>query len=275
MSTFTLHVAGPPSNDNCENATPINLSQNYYGSTLGATGSSTSSCGLDDTADVWYSYTAQNNGFVRFHLEDTDYSCGLPITIALYDDCQGNELACSKTGLNSSCNSNAEIGFVLTQGHTYYIRIARDSHSTGNYLLNAVYLVGHPQNDLCTDAIPVNLHDGVSGSTLSATGSDITSCGDNDTADVWYSFTPEDSGTVYFFVINARPIPGPCMTIALFDNCEGSELACGQCTCFGSQISYEVVQGQTYYIRVSRSNNLTADFELIISDVSLCGGSSI
>lgn len=272
MSTFTLQVAGPPSNDNCENALPIiALDTDYFGSTLGATGTSTSSCGLDDTADVWYSYTAQNNGFVRFHLEDTDNSCGLPITISLYDGCQGNEIACSETGLYDNCDNTADIGFILTQSQTYYIRIARDGHSTGNYRLIANYFTP-PANDQCSNAVPVNLYDEIDASTWGATGSDITSCGDNDNADVWYSFTPEDSYTAFFFVANVLSSQGPCMTIALFDNCDnGSELACGECTCWGSEISYDVVQGQTYYIRVSRSENLMADFWLSISDVPQCG----
>ena len=64
MQLFGVASDQPPSNDNCD--APRTLSPGAVaGTTLNATGSDITDCGMGDSADVWYSYTASASGTVE------------------------------------------------------------------------------------------------------------------------------------------------------------------------------------------------------------------
>jgi len=70
--------------------------------------------------------------------------------------------------------------------------IAGEDYQTGNYTLTVTYYGPSVANDLCEEAIAIDhLNTTISGSTVGATGQDITERAGDDAYDVWYSFTPE------------------------------------------------------------------------------------
>lgn len=123
-------------------------------------------------------------------------------------------------------------------------------HWFDNYPINV--------NDTCSFALPLTLDVQISVNTLSASGSDITGCGVNDSRDVWYTFTAPADGSYSF---SAFPGSAGEVTIALFDGCEGTQLACAvsyKVPFLGSMpavVSLPMTAGQTVYVRAAVENH--------------------
>lgn len=136
--------------DKCSDAAPIELDETYMGSTVGATGINTSSCGYKDTLDVWHSFTPQLTG------EHTISLCGssFDTTLAVYDECEGSELACNDDTAVGVCSSTvlSELSIVLEKDHTYLIRVAGYNGQTGDYHLTVTGL-------RCSSPIASDLND--------------------------------------------------------------------------------------------------------------------
>ena len=83
--------------------------------------------------------------------------------------------------------------------------------------------LAQPINDDCADAICVE--DGVAfeGSTVGATGTDVSSCSFEDDLDVWHTYKPEFSGNVSITLCDS----GYDTTLSVFDACGGNELPSG------------------------------------------------
>ena len=129
--------------------------------------------------------------------------------------------------------------------------------------------------DECADCSPVQ--DGTTGgTTLDNTGSvDDTSCGINDLVDEWLCYTASCTGVAKATTCN----PGTEIdtTLAVFDACGGTELACNDdtvgapaaCDLNGlnhkSSVSWAVSAGATYYVRVAGYGGATGDYELTIT----------
>ncbi len=109
-----------------------------------------------------------------------------------------------------------------------------------------------PCNDECADAIC--LDDGglwggtwvAQGNTEAASGSDETSCAVGDTADVWYTYTPAQSGDVTIKLDGST-----YMSLAVFDSCGGSELAGGCVVDIDPELTLHMTGGVTYWIRIA------------------------
>jgi len=123
--------------------------------------------------------------------------------------------------------------------------------------------VSPPANDDCNDAIAVTEGAPYSGSTTGATGVDESSCAFNDTADVWHSYTPNNPGLVTISLIGSTFDT----TLAVFDLCEGTELACNDDSCDGlqSKIMMTVTETNTYLIRIAGYNGATGDYTLTVT----------
>ncbi len=103
------------------------------------------------------------------------------------------------------------------------------------------------------------------GSTLDNSGaSDDTSCAFGDTIDEWYCYTATCDGGASATTCN----PGTFFdtTLAVFDECNGQELACDDDTepklC--STVTWTAVAGETYLIRLSGWSGGFGSFELTI-----------
>lgn len=119
-----------------------------------------------------------------------------------------------------------------------------------------------PQNDECVDCIGVQTGVPFNGTTEGATGADITSCAVGDSIDVWHCWEADCTGTATFSLCGS----GFDTTLAIFDACGGTELACNDDFCgLQSQISLSVTSGTTYFIRVSGFNGATGSYTLNVT----------
>jgi len=122
-------------------------------------------------------------------------------------------------------------------------------------------------HDECAYAIAVQANEPYNGSTARATGTDTSSCSYNDTKDVWHSFTPKYN---YEYTIS---LCGSTFdtTLSVFDDCNGTELACNDDTEPGvcpskwqSQLTIPLLKGTTYFIRIAGYDGQTGDYTLTI-----------
>ncbi len=125
-----------------------------------------------------------------------------------------------------------------------------------------------PIHDECANAIGVQSNEPYNGSTARATGTDTSSCSYNDTKDVWHSFTPKYN---YEYTIS---LCGSTFdtTLSVFDDCNGTELACNDDTEPGvcpskwqSQLTIPLLKGTTYFIRIAGYDGATGDYVLTIT----------
>ena len=274
---FGIDLYDAVSNDDCGGATGVDAGDGesnwYYNeSNYGATGSTPSDCGYNDTRDVWYSYTPEDNGVLI--LRTHNYQCGPEHTLSLYDGCNGNELECQSSESLYEEESTAQIVYNVDKDTTYYIRVAINESKMGEFDLELA-LFPPVTNDQCSDAIAITgLNQWDSGSTYGATGTDTTDCCFDNQKDVWYSYTATSDQTLYFFVEGSGDDggDGAPMTIALYDSCGGNEIACdcGNSCYMASEVEYNVTQNTKYWIRVAREDNSIDNFVINISDSAEC-----
>ncbi len=246
-----------PQNDFCVDAIEVEVGIPYYGSTINATGDSESSCSESDDRDVWHIFTPTQSEMVSISLLGSDYDT----TLAVYDECGGTELACNDDaeGLQSEITVQVEAGF------SYLIRVAGYDHDTGDYVLT-IDPITTPENDECIDAIEVQVGVPYSGSTRGATGNSTSSCGDSDDRDVWHIFTPTQSEVVSISLLDSSFDT----TLAVYDECGGTELACNDDAGWElqSEITMQVEAGSSYLIRVAGFNGRIGDYVLTINPVT-------
>lgn len=130
-------ASGP--NDACENSSPIQDGVTIQGDTCGATADGFSSCSYGPGPDVWFRYTAQEDGPVLANLVDTTAW----MTVSVHSGCPGvieNEIACGEYG---------RAVFDAQAGETYLIRVAGiDETEIGGFRLSV-----HPSGSIVGDVI--------------------------------------------------------------------------------------------------------------------------
>jgi len=120
-----------------------------------------------------------------------------------------------------------------------------------------------PPNDACTDCARVLTGVTYHGRTRAATGTDISSCGDNDTLDAWNCWTADCTGRVSITTCGSSFDT----TLAVYDACGGHELACDDDGCQflparRSRVTLDVTEGTTYSIRVAGYDGAFGDYTL-------------
>ncbi|HUW18953.1 MAG TPA: serine protease [Sedimentisphaerales bacterium] len=252
--SYAPAVTAQPQNDECSNAIAVAAGVPYSGSTVGATGAYSSSCGYDDTLDVWHIFTPAVTGYVLISL------CGsqLDTTLAVFDGCGGAELACD----DDSCDLQSQVLINMTTGNTYLIRVAGYAGETGNYTLTVTEDIQPPSNDECVNAIEVVEGLPYNGLTTLAGGDSESSCSSNDTLDVWHTFAPDSSGD--FSISLCGSVFDT--TLAVFDGCGGPELACNDDYCdYQSEVTVSVTEGHTCFIRVAGYEGETGNYTLTVA----------
>jgi hypothetical protein len=131
----------PLPNDACTDCARVATDIPYHGRTQSATGTNISSCVDGDTLDVWNCWTADCTGRV------TISTCGssFDTSLAVYDACGGHELACDDDGCPLSPGLRSMVTLDVTEGTTYFIRVAGYNGAFGNYTLT----VDECQNACC------------------------------------------------------------------------------------------------------------------------------
>jgi hypothetical protein len=174
---------------------------------------------------------------------------------------------------DSSGTAGMDSDFLVDE--VYVLDSFRDvSEVDSDFLVDEVYVLDSfrdvsevtflpPAHDECADAIEVRLGVPYLGSSVGASGTDITSCTYNDTRDVWHSFTAPISGR-YTFSLNGSTYD---TALAVFIPCGGTEKACND-NYYPHNISrviVDLIRGLTYYIRVSGYNGDTGDYTLTVT----------
>jgi hypothetical protein len=141
-STFICPIP-PPDNDACVDCIPLQTNVIYAGTSLGATGN-TSTCGVGDTRDVWHCWTATCTGRAVISTCGSEFDT----TLAAYSACGGNQLACNDDGCTAAGQfTRSQIQLNVTFGTTYFFRVAGRSDATGNYQIKV---------DPCRNACCIN-----------------------------------------------------------------------------------------------------------------------
>ncbi len=273
-----------PENDECAGALPLAIGPNE-GTTSGATTSGvdaplncSSVTGGQVQNDVWYTWTAPDDGFA------TMGACGAPFNARLV---VWNGSACPSTGGSVAACSDDDCGddpvttFLVLGGASYVIQVGSPNGGAGNFTLNLQFdeITNPPANDDCADAMVVS-EGTTTFTTLDATGSgfdDPLSCstvaGPQVYADVWFEWTAGCTGFATFStcgsafnsrlsVYNAVCPTGPTSVIACADTGCGDD---GTATTL-------VLEGQTVYIRVGSPDQTDGDGVLTITCEPVGGG---
>ncbi len=127
-----------------------------------------------------------------------------------------------------------------------------------------------PENDLCENATAVTLDLVVTGSSLGATGTDVTSCANGDYADVWFSFTAPTAGNYLISLCGSDYDT----VLGVFQGACGSltEVGCnddgGDCG-YASQLCLWL-EASPYYIRIAGYNGAVGNYSLNITETDTC-----
>ncbi len=107
-----------------------------HGATVNSTGSDLTTCGVDDSNDVWFTYTPAYSDNVVISL--CDNACSFDTTLAVFDGCGGPQLAgaCNNDfACAADCTQLSQLTLAMTAGTTYQIRVSGQSAATGTYEL--------------------------------------------------------------------------------------------------------------------------------------------
>ncbi len=245
-----------PPNDNCETALPVEEGIALRASNINASGSSVSSCGAGDLDDVWFYWNPSADGIARVDL------CGFATfdtTLAVFDACDGAELACN----NDYCGIASLLDVPIQEGNTYYIRVAGADGGAGDFDLHVSPPFTPPANDDCENAIVVVEDALTPGSTVGAGGGTQSSCADGDVKDVWYVWTPNADGLGKISLCSFADFD---TTLAVYSACGGEELACNDDACeTNSEIDLAVTKDLSYFIRIAGYGGAEGNFELLVT----------
>jgi beta propeller repeat protein len=125
----------------------------YHGSTTNSIATADeSSCGYNDTRDVWHWFIPQMTGRYTISLCGSDFDT----TLAVFDDCDGTEIECN----DDFCDLQSELTVKVKVGQEYYIRVAGYDGATGDYtlLITEPECINRPRSDINGDCC-VNFQD--------------------------------------------------------------------------------------------------------------------
>lgn len=269
FGTFGITLYTARANDFCANAAPLTTGVPTAGLITPAVGTEVvSACG-PSAGDVWYTYRATTSTPHTFSVCPADF----PAMVSVYSVCPGlpgsQEIGCDTAACDGSGNG-ARVTVDLNVGDFYVIRVAGrvqggGQAAWGNFSITAE--VTPPPNDDCGSATTLEAGRPVESFTSGASGTDLTTCGTNDFRDVWYSFTPLQSGTYEFNTCGSAIDT----TLALFSDC-ATQLACSDdepaycgAGSRSSQITRVLSAGTPYLVRVAAPNGLTGRFRLVVN----------
>jgi hypothetical protein len=141
-------------NDLCTEAAAVTVGAPYQGDTTGATGTGQSQCGYEDSLDTWHVFRPTKGGNYTINVRSEEFDT----TLALYESCGGNEIACNDDASDKTTDS--QLTATMIKAKPYYLRVAGVAGSTGAYELtvSAGSCPTAPMADLTGDC-KVNMDD--------------------------------------------------------------------------------------------------------------------
>jgi len=292
--TLSAQVA----NDNCADAIAIGEISDQSFSNVGATTDGPlhldSPCPgsgepeLDSLYnDIWYSYTPSFSGIAVF---TTCGTANFDTKIAVYQSgatCPPSDsdlLNCNEDGANCA-ESTSEVLFSVTAGETYLLRLAGFGTESPGLEGEGTFSVFEFEplvaNDFCSAAIPISPglnqeFDSFGATTDGPSHDSANPCFqfmDNSIqSDIWYLFTPDFSGPALWTTCDQIDFDSRLGVYGPNANCndlENSLYACNDdganCSNFTSELFFDVVEGETYLLRLGgwNGNTGTGFFDLI------------
>lgn len=287
-----------PANDDCSMAEAITLDNAVLFSTVGATtdGPTHEGCfGVNDSIplDIWFTWTAAETGAVRWsNCSSADYDSRVAVYAAATacDASDDNLVACNDDG--NECDSNtSEVAWQAIMGQTYILRMGGYADedipvTSGMGSVVLTQIMGNPANDFCDQAIEVMLGEDQPFSSEGAItdgplhpGNDVCfGFGSNTvTADIWYVFNPDFSGTVEWNTCGTASFDTRLAVYNAGVSCplgDADLYVCNDdgpgCSAFSSLLTFDVVAGQSYILRLGGylDENGTGTFDLIQTTVA-------
>ena len=268
---FQLAVSrAVPTNDQCAAATPVSLGVTLASTLSGATASGVSACSRPASSDVWFSFSPTLTRHYRVQ------TCGSVAStlISIHDSCYppgaGGSLGCG-LGTPEVCPAGGSSAVaLLLAGHTYLIRIADAAAGLGGGgAFQLRFQPAAPDNAPFSTPAPLAPNAPTTGSTLDATADGPDACSPGG-IDVWYAFTPAQSG---YYRFRTCAGPGDLDTIlSLHSACGASPLACNDnnpAVCgpgaLTSALSARLLAGTTYLLRVAGAPSAQGSFTLDVA----------
>lgn len=252
---FTFTTAG--FNDTCADAWPLVLDTPVSGSNAGA--ATDYDAGDGSGADVWFAFTAPATATYAF------LTCGSTLDSVLHvfsGDCGA---LVPLTSNDDWCDYQSKVRAPLVEGETYYIRVAGYDGETGGYTLTAEESTPLP-NDLCGNAVALEEGVAYEGDSTAA-GTEYDNDDWYDMNDVWFTFTPEETGN---YTVS---LCGSSFDTTLFvfsGSCDApvqvvyNDDYCG----VQSFVNASLNQGETYLIRVADYDELGGAYTLLVEYVA-------
>ena len=278
---------------NCANAIPVTTVNNVAdvaSSNLHPNIEAASGFGTNDTTATWFSYTATADVPVIASTCTT----AIDTTIVVYPSCGGAAIVGNDN--TAGCGTNgSRVIFNVTNGQTYYIRVAGNNAARGTFTLH-VEDFPPPANNTCLTAQGIAPGDTNGDSAHGVPDGVTAACGNaTDTIGLWYSYTasadgelelrtcrdgvagidPQVRGVTGVTTVsgsNSTVVLPPDTTIAVFTgSCGSLTPVAGGCNDDGcsvtSRVRFAAVNGTTYLIRVALKAGATGTFVLHMDDV--------
>lgn len=279
MVLTTVALFAQPANDACADAIAIMIDEVVDFTTVDATddGVNHTDClGANDSipADIWYTFTAAADGVLRWsNCGTANYDSRMAV-YAVSDPCgatDDNLVACNDDG-PAECAADfftSEMNFLVVSGQDYVLRLggfAGDdgiiATGTGTVVLSEV---DGPVNDFCANSTEIFLGTDQAFSTLDAL-TDGPDHPDNPCfgfgsltagADIWYTYTPDFTGFVEWSTCNTASFDTRLAVYNPGSACPPVDedlYACNDdgaaCAAFSSSVTFGVVAGETYLLRL-------------------------
>jgi hypothetical protein len=220
---------------------------------------------------VWYSYTASCSGLLTVATCGASYDSAISVHSGA-PGTPGNTLACDDDGCGYPSSS---LTLPVAGGATYYIRVSGYNGSYGDFTLTTALAGDTPVNDNCAAAAAIG--NGSFPYELCGATTDGPAeagcgfcCGDPQiNHDIWFRYTAPASGPVTAGLCDA----GYDTKIGIYHgtcpSAPGSIIVCNDDACgvtgLASQISFNVVSGQQYLIRVGGFSTAVGSGTLVVN----------
>ncbi|WP_083702096.1 T9SS type A sorting domain-containing protein [Mangrovimonas sp. DI 80] len=264
----------PPVNDECANAIALTLStdencdNSVSGYTYEATDSTQDVC-FSSYQDVWYTFTPSEDGYYQF-VVTTDLSSN---RISVLSGSCDTEFSAVGT-----CGSSYSVIRLLSAGTQYYIPVQSVTAASipgMDFTLCVYKMPDAVANDECSAAQVITESDASGSNTITGThenayySMEMANCGSGLSSyyeDVWYSFTPQYTGTYH---INLDILTGSNVFYSMFSTSDCASVSTDNrvtstCSVNGNS-SVDLVAGTTYLLDIhSNSNSEIATFSFFI-----------
>ncbi len=268
---FSLSIWAQPANNDCANAVSLTLqpltNTVYTNGNLGGATESTTACSGTTSTDVWYSFTANSAGNKIYMPSQS----GLDLAFEIFDNCNGNSIACVDNNSTSTSEAYYNNSFVI--GQTYYIKVFLYNQSFADAPFQiAVMDVPAPVNNDCVNAINLSLQPMLSVSYTSVNLGGATqstpACSGNTSTDAWFSFTANSVGN-WIYMPSKSNLD---LAFEILDACNGNSIACVDSNGRNYSESYynnNFVVGQTYIVKVFLADQTASSAEVEIAVVNI------